>query len=285
MKVTTWNVNGVRAREAQVLDWIERERPDVLCLQEIKASPEHVPPTLVALDGYWCHWHGNKGYSGVGLHLAKAAFPHPPAFAHPDFDHENRIATVDIEDLTMASIYVPNGNKDYPAKLRFLSSLEAFVADAHARGRRLVLCGDLNVTLADRDVHPKLRKPTEIGQSPEEQALLARLIGHGLVDLLRHHHPDDDNLFTWWAPWRNLRERNIGWRLDYVLASAAVAARATSCDADRGFGSSDHGPVTAVFDGPLVTMTAATAAPAPPPAPAPSPPAPGQLSLFDAQRK
>ncbi len=281
MKISTWNVNGIRAREAQVLDWVEREHPDILCLQEIKASPEDVPPTLCALEGYWCTWHGHKGYSGVAMHLARSAFPFAPAFGHPDFDHENRIVTVDIEDLTVASIYVPNGNKDYPAKLRFLEALDGYVADAHARGRRLVLCGDLNVALADRDVHPKLRKPTQIGQTPEEQALLARIIDHGLVDLLRRHHPDDDRLFTWWAPWRNLRERNIGWRLDYVLASAAVAARATACDADRGFGTSDHGPVTAVFDAPLVTMTAAP--PPPPPRPEPPPP-PGQLSLFD-QRK
>jgi exodeoxyribonuclease-3 len=284
MKISTWNVNGIRAREAQVMDWVERERPDVLCLQEIKASPEHIPPTLSELEGYWCCWHGHKGYSGVGLHLAKAAFPFAPAYAHPEFDHENRVVTVEIEDLTIASMYVPNGNKDYPAKLRFLEALERWVVALHASGRRLVLCGDLNVALADRDVHPKLRKPEQVGQSPEEQALLERIIGHGLVDLLRRHHPDDDRLFTWWAPWRNLRERNIGWRLDYVLASDAVAAHATSCDAVRDFGTSDHGPVTAIFDDPLVTMTGPAPAPEKPAAPPPAP-APGQLSLFGDSRR
>ena len=90
MKVTTWNVNGIRAREAMVLDWLQRERPDVLCLQEIKASPEQVPPSLSALGGYWCYWHGNKGYSGVGLHLSRALFPTQPVFAHPPFDQPCR---------------------------------------------------------------------------------------------------------------------------------------------------------------------------------------------------
>ena len=274
MKITTWNVNGIRAREAQVLDWIEREHPDVLCLQEIKASPEQIPPRLCALPGYWCYWHGFKGYSGVGIHVSRETFPSPPRFGHPAFDLEHRIVTVEAGDLILASIYVPNGNKDYPAKIEFLNALDRYVEESHRAGRRLVLCGDLNVALADRDVHPKLRNPQQIGQSPEEQALLSRILDRGLVDLLRRHHPDDDQLFTWWAPWRNLRERNIGWRLDYILASEPIAARAISCDSFREFGSSDHGPVSATFEGPLVTAVSSGDEPAPPV------PGPRQLPLF-----
>jgi exodeoxyribonuclease-3 len=258
MKVSTWNVNGIRARETQLLDWLLLERPDVLCLQEIKASPDQIPETLRDLPGYWGRWHGGKGYSGVSLHLRRDRFPEP-TFGHPGFDHENRVVTADVGDVTFASIYVPNGNKDYRAKIGFLEGLDAWVAAAHAGGRRLVVCGDLNVARTDRDVHPKLRKPTEIGQTDEERALLERILARGLGDLLRHHDPDNDRLFTWWAPWRSLRERNIGWRLDYVLASTPVAERSTGCRAFREFGSSDHGPVNATFDLPAVT---------PPPGPA-----------------
>src|SRR5205807_1084646 len=167
MKVTTWNVNGIRARVAQVLEWVARESPDVLCMQEIKASPEHVPPELSLLDGYWGYWHGHKGYSGVSLHLRKSAFP---------------------------------------------------------------------------------RKPEQIGQTPAERALLEAVIAPGFVDLSRKFKPDDDRLFTWWAPWRNMKQKNIGWRLDYVLAGTALAEKATSCEVHREFGSSDHGPVQAIFD-------------------------------------
>ncbi len=277
MKISTWNVNGIRAREAQVLDFLEAERPDVFCLQEIKASPIDVPQRLCELPTYHCHWHGHKGYSGVGVYLRRDAFPEAPAYTHPDFDRENRIVTVEIGDLVVASIYVPNGNKDYDAKVSFLEALGAWVAASHAAGRRLVLCGDLNVALEHRDVHPKLRNPAQIGQSPPEQALLAKIIGAGLVDLLRKFNADDDRLFTWWAPWRNMRERNIGWRLDYVLASEAVAARALSCKAAREFGTSDHGPVTAEFEGPLVEEYVAP--PAAPPRSEETPPS-GQLSLF-----
>ncbi len=252
MKITTWNVNGIRAREGQLLEWVARERPDVLCLQEIKASPEHVPSTLCSLQGYWCCWHGHKGYSGVGLHLSKEAFPQRPVFTHPAFDHENRIVAVQVDDFLVASIYVPNGGKDFAAKLRFLEALEAFVVQQHAAGVRLVLCGDLNVAREERDVHPKLRNSDQIGQTAGERALLERIIGHGLVDLSRQLEPHNDQLFSWWAPWRNQRERNIGWRLDYLLVSQALAKAATRCQVYREFGSSDHAPLAAAFEGKVV---------------------------------
>jgi exodeoxyribonuclease-3 len=98
------------------------------------------------------------------------------------------------------------------------------------------------------DVHPKERKPNATGQLPDERALIERIAGHGLVDVHRALHPDDPELFTWWAPWRNLRQRNIGWRIDYILATQVIAARASSCVAQRETGTSDHAPVVAVFD-------------------------------------
>jgi len=251
MKIATWNVNGIRARQAQVQDWIERERPDVVCLQEIKANSDQVPAALCEMEGYWCYWHGNKGYSGVALHVSKAAAPDRPAFAHPSFDFENRIVTVDLQtpagDATVASVYAPNGGKDFPAKMRFLEAMDEYAASFQAASRLLVLCGDLNVARTDRDVHPKERKPRAIGQLPEERAMIERIVGRGLVDLGRALDPDNDGLFTWWAPWRNMRERNIGWRLDYVLASEQLAARAVSCPVQKEVGTSDHAPVMAEF--------------------------------------
>ena len=248
MKIGTWNVNGIRARESQVQAWIERDRPDVVCLQEIKASAAQIPAMLCEMEGYWCYWHGEKGYSGVGLHVRKETFPERPEFRHPDFDYENRIVTAKMGDLTVASVYVPNGGKDFPAKMRFLEAMERYAAEAKASGCRLVFCGDLNVARTDRDVHPKERKANAIGQLPEERALLERIIGHGLVDLGRSLDPDNEGLFTWWAPWRNLRQRNIGWRLDYVLTSEPFAERVRSCPVLADYGTSDHAPVLATFE-------------------------------------
>jgi len=248
LKVITWNVNGIRAREREVLALVERERPDVLCLQEVKASPDLVPAALSEMDGYFCYWHGQKAYSGVALHVSRRSFPRGLRYAHPAFDHESRIVTATAGHVVFASIYLPNGGKDFDAKIRFLTALGDFAAEAERDGTALVLMGDLNVAREARDVHAKLRKPEQIGQTPGERALLERVIANGLVDLSRKFHPDDDALFTWWAPWRNMRERNIGWRLDYVLAHASLADAAVSCTAERAFGTSDHAPVTAVFD-------------------------------------
>ena len=96
-------------------------------------------------------------------------------------------------------------------------------------------------------MHPKERKPRAIGQLPEERALIERILSRGLVDLGRAHDPENDGLFTWWPPWRNMRQRNIGWRLDYVFASEALAARATACPVMAEVGTSDHAPVVAMF--------------------------------------
>jgi exodeoxyribonuclease III len=250
LKVGTWNVNGIRARQAQVQEWIERERPDVVCLQELKASSDQVPAALCEMEGYWCYWHGGKGYSGVALHVSKAIAPERPPFSHPDFDFETRIVAVDLVTglgaVTVASIYVPNGGRDFPGKMRFLEAMDAYAA-SFQKGHALVLCGDLNVARTEMDVHPKERKPRAIGQLPEERALIERIISRGLVDVGRALDPDNDGLFSWWAPWRNMRARNIGWRLDYVLASEALAARAASCPVQKEIGTSDHAPVLATF--------------------------------------
>jgi exodeoxyribonuclease-3 len=238
-------VNGIRARHAQVQEWIAQERPDVVCLQEIKATQQQIP-ALFGFEGYWCYWHGGKGYSGVALHVSQAFSAERPTFIHPEFDYENRIVAVELGAITVASIYVPNGGKDFPAKMRFLESMDAYAASFARDGRALAMLGDMNVARTDRDVHPKERKPRAIGQLPEERAIIERILGRGLVDVGRALDPDNDGLFTWWAPWRNMRQRNIGWRLDYVMASASLTA--TSCVVRADVGTSDHAPVVATFD-------------------------------------
>jgi exodeoxyribonuclease III len=247
-KIATWNVNGIRARQAQLEEWIAGEQPDVVCLQEIKAAPDQIPESLAEMAGYWCYWHGGKGYSGVGLHVRKATFPERPVFIHPHFDFETRVAVVRLPGFDVASVYVPNGGKDFLAKMRFLEAMDAYAREAQEAGQPIVLCGDLNVARTERDVHPKERKPRAIGQLPEERELLERIISRGLVDLGRALDPDNDLLFTWWPPWRSMRQRNIGWRIDYVLASESIASRALRCPAFREVGTSDHGPVVAELE-------------------------------------
>jgi len=252
MKIATWNVNGLRARQGQFLDWLTTERPDVVCLQEIKASIDQLPFELRDVEGYWSRWHGDKGYSGVGLLVSKALVPDEPAFSHPAFDFEQRIVCTDLPSAAggarVASVYVPNGGKDYEAKLRFLDALDIWALDAATAPRALIVCGDLNVARTDRDIHPKERKPNQIGARPDERALIERLLSRGLVDIGRTLDPDNDTLFTWWPPWRSMRQKNIGWRIDYVIASAALASRARTSVVQRETGTSDHAPVIVTLD-------------------------------------
>lgn len=242
MRIATWNVNGIRAREAQLLAFVEKEKPDVLALQEIKANPEQVPQALCALEGYTCFWHGARAYSGVAL-LVRRELNADPRFFHPAFDTETRVVAANIGPLTIASVYVPNGGKDYPAKLAFLEALGGWAGELE--GREAVLLGDMNVTRTDSDVHPKERKPNAIGQREDERALFEKLMGHGFADVSRALDPGNVNLFTWWPPWREMRKRNIGWRIDYVLASGALAKRVTASSVAADVGTSDHAPVLA----------------------------------------
>ena len=242
MKIATWNVNGIRARQAQFCEWLARERADVVCLQELKAEPTQIPEQCKAAD-YHTFWHGMRAYSGVSLHIRKAAFETQPVFSHPAFDMEARIVQATFGSLVLASVYVPNGNKDYAAKIDFVRRLIAWAGELHQAGRELILCGDMNITRSEIDVHPRERKPMLVGQRPEERALFAELLNQRLVDVGRRLDPDNPGLFTWWAPWRNMRQRNIGWRLDYVLASPGIAERANTCVVQSDFGTSDHAPV------------------------------------------
>ena len=247
MKIVTWNVNGVRKRHAELDELLAAECPDIVCLQEIKAAPDQIPGLLGAATDHWTFWHGAGGYSGVAVLVRHSFFTEPPAFSHPSFDVEHRVVVANLGPIQVASVYVPNGGKDYEAKLRFLEKFADWAAETNASGRTLLICGDLNVAREERDVHPKERKPNQIGTRPEERIRFDRLLAAGLVDVGRALDPDNNELFTWWAPWRNLRQRNIGWRIDYLLASRELAARASSSVSRRDFGTSDHAPLVVTF--------------------------------------
>ena len=251
MRIATWNVNGIRAREPQLLEWLELEKPDIFCLQEIKAQAAQLSLSLGTLAAYDSYFHGSGGYSGVSLHVKKSLRDSlgAPVFGHPPFDYESRIVAATLGELTVASVYVPNGGKDYPAKLRFFEAMITWARELAESGRRLVLAGDLNIAHRDVDVHPTQQRATAVGQRPEERERFDALLGTGLVDVGRKLHPTDDRFFTWWPYWRGAREKNFGWRIDYVLTSRPIAERATRCVWQREFGSSDHAPLLVDFDG------------------------------------
>ena len=245
VRVVTWNVNGIRARFAEVSELCASHSPDVLCLQEIKASPSQVPEPLTGLPAFWNHWHGAEGgYSGVSVHVARSLSSARPLIEIPAFDFETRIAVANLEaigiPLRIASIYVPNGNKNFADKTKFLRALVDWAGDLDGG---LIAAGDLNVAPTDNDVHPTMRKEGTIGQRPKERKAIAELLtnGEGLIDAIRSRWPDADDVFTWWPPWRSEKKKNRGWRIDFVLARPTFEI--SNVEILRDFGSSDHAPV------------------------------------------
>jgi len=226
MKIATWNVNGIRARQAQFCEWLERERPDVACLQELKAEPGQVPEACKVAD-YHTLWHGMRAYSGVSLHIRKGAFETEPIFTHPTFDMEARIVQAELGKLVVASVYVPNGNKDYPAKLDFFRRLIAWAKELRDAGRSLVLCGDMNITRTEMDVHPKERKAALVGQRLEERELFGELLKQGLVDVGRKLDPDNAI-----KPIETVRGRGYRFALERNEAPANGVAADAGADGD-----------------------------------------------------
>ena len=175
VKVLTWNVNGIRARQHEVADVHRRPSSRTSSAsrrsrrRRTKCRRSWWRPTAIGATGT-----APSGYSGVALLIRHSFFTERPAFRHPSFDHEERIVVADLGPLTVASVYVPNGGKDFDAKLRFLEALVAWAAETQASGRALLICGDLNVAREERDVHPKERKPNQIGTRPEETGASGR---------------------------------------------------------------------------------------------------------------
>jgi len=241
LKIATWNVNGIRARFEDVTAWSDAVAPDIFCLQELKAAPSQVPEPLTGLPRYHNHWHGGAGgYSGVSLHLRRDSVG-GARFQVPHFDEEHRIVTARIDHLVVASVYVHNGGKGIEPKIRFLEALASWVDERHAAGDQVLLCGDLNVTRTDADLHPTHHKKGGLGQSKRERAKLDAILAQGVVDCLRHF-TEDNSLYTWFPPWRNEKAKNHGWRIDYVLASEALVPRLKGFEIHRDAGSSDHVP-------------------------------------------
>ena len=252
MKIVTWNVNGIRARGKQVEELVGTVAPDVLCLQEIKATPEQIEEDVCYLPELQNHWHGAKGgYSGVSVHVRRKLGK--PTFSVPaPLDRETRVCVAELEGgLTVASIYAPNGGKDYAAKLAFYNDFVEWATAFAKQGKPLVIVGDLNIAHTDLDLHPSQRREGVIGQLPEERALFSRLLAEGdLIDTARLVHPEADRLFTWWPYWKGARQNNLGWRIDYVLISGSLRERVKDANVLAQFGTSDHAPFYVDLDWP-----------------------------------
>lgn len=247
MMVATWNINGIRARREALPNWIRRRLPDLLVLQEVKATEEEIPAEISGLEGYSSWWNGStcrKGYSGTGL-LVRDELAREATVELPPFDIENRTCVLHLDAFSLIGTYVPRGEGEehYGHKLAYLREMALYVRSLLAKGRQVIVAGDMNVAHRDADVHHSQNRPGAIGLRDGERAAIDALLSAGLVDVMRQRHPEERGLFTWWPYWRQARERNLGWRIDCFYLSAGLLDKVTGDEVDTRETSSDHAPV------------------------------------------
>jgi len=254
LRIVSLNLNGLRSAQRKgVAQWLESHRPDVLCVQEIKAQEADLDETLRELSGARGHFHfaQKKGYSGVGLYSHKTPQAVRTGFGSEEFDAEGRYVEADFGNLTVISVYVPSGSASperQQAKFRFIESFEAHLRDLKSSGREIVLCGDWNVAHQAIDLKNWKSNQKNSGFLPEERAWLTRIFDEiGFVDVFRRLDPRPEQ-YTWWSARGQAWTNNVGWRLDYQIATPVLAALAKTASIHTASRFSDHAPLTIDYD-------------------------------------
>jgi exodeoxyribonuclease-3 len=254
MQIVTWNVNSLRVRLAQLLDWLAANRPDIVALQETKVLDAAFPAAEIAAAGYQVAFNGQKTYNGVAI-LARTPLSES-VLEIPSFDdHQRRVLAVSCGAVRVVNLYVPNGqavgSEKYDYKLRWLKALAIWLRAELAQYPRLLVLGDFNIAPEDRDVHDPAAWAGSVLVSEPERAALSDLVQIGLADVFRLFDQPPDS-FSWWDYRAGGFRRNHGLRIDLILASAPLAPRCSGCRIDRvargGERASDHAPVIASFD-------------------------------------
>ena len=254
MRVITLNVNGIRAAERKGLArWLARIEPwDVVCLQEIKAHDDDVPRSLRAPRRSRAAFHAaeRKGYSGVGVY-ARGEPSFSAGFGSPEFDAEGRYLRADFRDLTVVSLYLPSGSSGphrQASKFRFLAEFLPHLAQLRASGREIILCGDWNIAHRNIDLTNWRSNQKNSGFLPEERAWLTRVFDElGFVDVFRRIDPRPEQ-YTWWSNRGEAWAKNVGWRIDYQIATPGIASRAHAASIYKNRRFSDHAPLVIDYD-------------------------------------
>jgi exodeoxyribonuclease-3 len=251
MRIATFNINGVNKRLANLVAWLGEAAPDVVCLQELKATDAQFPRAAIDAAGYGAVWRGQSAWNGVAI-LARDAEPVLTRDALPGDagDAQPRYIEAAVRGVLVASLYAPNGNPQpgpkFDYKLAWLGRLRAHAAELKATGLPVVLAGDYNVTPEPRDVYPTRSYDDNALVQPESRAAFRRLIDDGWVDAIRAVEPEAV-VYTFWDYRRNRWQRDGGMRLDHLLLSAGPAGALTAAGVDREVrgrdGASDHAPV------------------------------------------
>lgn len=249
MRIATFNINGVRARLPRLLEWLEETRPDIACLQEVKADNASVPDAAIRAAGYHALWHGQKGFNGVAILSREPATERRRGLPGDDADEQARYLEAEVGGLIVASIYLPNGNPNpgpkFAYKLAWQERLRRYATALMAAERPTVLAGDWNVIPTDADTFSVAAMAGDALTDPQARARFRALLADGWTDGVEVRHPSE-RPWTYWDYQANSWPRDAGFRIDHLLLSPAVADRLLNAGVDKATRgkdkASDHAP-------------------------------------------
>lgn len=247
-RIITYNVNGIRAAVSKgLLEWIDQIKPDMICLQETKAQPEQIPALDFEALGYKCYCFSakKKGYSGVALLTRREPDHVETGMGIPAYDDEGRFLRADFGSTSLVSVYHPSGSSgdDRQAfKMKWLDDFLDYVTELRKTKPRLILSGDYNICHKPIDIHDPVRNATSSGFLPEERAWMDRFVNSGFIDTFRVFNKDPHQ-YTWWSYRANARAKNLGWRIDYHMATQLMRDNLLHAEIFPQAHHSDHCPV------------------------------------------
>ena len=249
LKIVSWNVNGLRAcANKGFLEWVQNFKPDVLCLQEIKAYPGQLTPQLRAIPGYQAYFHPaqKKGYSGVAIYSKLNPKNVTEGVGIEKFDMEGRTLIAEFNDFVLINTYFPNGQRDLgrvPYKLEFSNQLIEFCKKLQkTKNRSVLICGDYNVAHQEIDIKNPKANENNSGFTKPEREWMSYFLSLGWVDTFRHFNKEPDH-YTWWSYRPGVREKNIGWRIDYHCVTPELMPRVQKSEILPHVMGSDHCPI------------------------------------------
>lgn len=252
MKLLSWNVNGLRAVEKKgFLDWLKKENPDIMALQETKAEAEQLSPALRCPEGYHAYFSSaeKKGYSGVCVYSKEPALSVSESIGDADYDGEGRTLALEFKDFYFLNIYFPNGGQGLHRVEYKLNFYERFLKlfKKLAAKKTVIVCGDVNTAHTELDLARPKENEKNTGFLPEERAWLDKFFASGITDTFRLFNKDGGN-YTWWDYKTKARERNVGWRIDYFFIDGKSASRIKDAFILKDVQGSDHCPVGIIYE-------------------------------------
>ena len=249
MKLVSWNVNGIRSVQKKgFLKWFEGESPDVVCVQEIKATEDQLEEEILHPHGYHSYWHSAQkpGYSGVATFSKKEPLSVKIGIGVDEIDAEGRVLTTEFPQFMLVNTYFPNSQREHTRldyKLRFCDQILKYCNKLRKSGKNIVLCGDYNIAHREIDLKNPKTNQDNAGFLPEERAWMDQFLAAGYVDVFREKVADEPYHYTWWSYRPGVRAKNIGWRIDYHCVNEEFSDRVRDSAHQPKVQGSDHCPI------------------------------------------